>query len=656
MIRQWYLLIPLALVGLEAILWQSKNQFEAFFFIAQRDERDLTALQTLFSLFRVSAGYVLLGVVWENFVNLTAWLIGRKIPNPCMKIASFLMVYGIAIEVIALLFPKPSGIYRVPLHYQSFGLMAIALVIAITRWKYRIQRDETNNRWAAVMALVAGLLVWVTSADRWEVGEHGVRGTTLTHRSPSFILFSLDSVPADFFFEDNADFSAMPYWRKRWHSKAITFKNAYSLTNSTYTSWYSVLGGKHPLTSGIRWLFPLERREPSIDNFLPKRLSERGYRTVYLTDCAVTCYMENDFGFQEMYQPAKTFLGCGRSILTSLHPMLLFLPGLFPEVDNYCSYYYNPDRFFEDIVLTTLDRLDRSDQPYFLVIHSCLTNGMLKHVPPRGSYLRQELSHTHYSQAQWTFMLSLRWGDTYLDRVLERAANSPHHPWQILLSDHGSRVVRGGQPTQSYREVVDLTHANGYPVSRYQYNVPLALIPPNHQPPHGGGTDFKGMIGEHQRVVYLPDLYPTIMELAGVPSDEQSLFHSLLQETPSRDPMVLISAHPVEPSYEKLIEDFKSYTRFDRSGIYRFSEKSQEIMSKNGGMAILDFPYRLLHVEGTHPQLFNELLDPHNDRDISRNYPRLTQRLFKDLKLKMDAKLQSSGLFRFVHRWKNRRT
>ncbi|MCB0418884.1 MAG: sulfatase-like hydrolase/transferase, partial [Bdellovibrionales bacterium] len=405
----------------------------------------------------------------------------------------------------------------------------------------------------------------------------------------------------------------------KWKGRSRHFENAYSVTNSTFTSWFSILSGRYPFHSGVETLYPSAREgNQRLEELLPSKLQAAGYRTVFMTDCGTTSYMKPEYGFDELYQLAPGLFECGQSLLMSKHPLTWLLDfgkwrsSLLPELDSFCSAQYRPEDFFQKVE-KTLNRLNNQTQPFFLAVHSCATHQSMVHQPAMDSPLRENLSPAFYSDSDRlkSLVLSVRVADYYLDRLLEQIHRSKRDLWTFFFADHGTRMDKIGGHLRYF------THAMGMPVNRFQYKVPLALWGPTISP------------GAEPGLASLMDLYPTVLAQAGLPipaQDGESLFGLIKRG------LILSSAMPLElsPDNREMFDAFWE-NEVDGRGFHSFPKKLEQRLLDKRPLAYLKPPYRLLLVPDKSVTLFNERDDPYGQKDLYKTQSTKAVQILEEL-------------------------
>lgn len=604
--KYWYLILPCILVLLENCFQQIPRSFLHFSDIAQRDIPGLLIQTYVETYLRTVMYYALVTTGWELCLGAVA-----KRP---IRIFSFLVAYPLLVKVLSYEYPALGTGYVASWRPYMQGLFLLSLVGWVgSRW------IKGTKRWQPFFAgssfVVFATLLWGTGVNRWS----GELRSASESNSPSIVWLSLDGVPGRFFEERNRNFT--PLWNSRWRERALHFTNAYSVVNGTYASFISMLSGQPPQETQIRSLFPSDRLGAvELKTLLPRQLEQRGYRTVYMTDCEATSWMPESFGFQQRYQGSAGVLACGRTLWMSYHPLLaLFQPG---EINNFCSALYHPQSFF-DAIGKKIEELSKNKAPFFLVAHSCTTHqSLIHHLPSRSEpqyyepFQKEELPLRSFGP-------TLREADFLMDSLLERLADKKI--WTFLFSDHGVR------PWKVNGVVRHLIHAWELPLSRDQYHVPLAILSPEITP------------GIRDSLVTLPQLYEATLSIA----DERP-------HLPAPQPFAILSStvpfEGGEPAFRALAY---SQSSFDTKGEFSFSQKLEQELFRREPLALVALPYRLIVDRSGGVKLFHELADPENEQDLAGRLPAVRQRLSKILELnrKNDPRFNAAHKTQIFFSW-----
>lgn len=602
--RFWYLFLPVPVLFFEEAAQRLSTSITGRFVqITLQQPWDMMQLVFL-SVIRVWAVYALFSAAIYLLVDC---LFRKKNISYRLICGLYLGVCGVIRLIFENEYPALDNHSRISV---GLWLLLFGTILCFLPYPSKTVSYRSRRHGCVVVVILSALLFWAT--PRQPV-SHAPSPQLAKNALPSFILLSFDGIPADFFRLDEQGDPVAPKWKSRWQSRSIEFENAYSVTNSTYTSWYSIFSGKYAVRTSVETFFPFDRLGQP-DSLLPNVLKGLGYRTVYLTDCGATALFDHAHGFDEVYSVDRGFLACAKTNVISRHSLTGLLNKWFPEHQSACSTIYRREKFFQ-IVLETINRLDRSG-PFLVAMHSCLTNhAFVSHIPRLGSSHTKNLPLKVRSSLALRLALSIREADSHLDRLLEGIQNLESSVFTFFFSDHGVRI------DQRNGELVNFTHVMGDPVNRYQYNVPLAILPPKNH-----------FLGRRQDLVALIDLYPTILKLSGYQAEDTDGFNLLTAPVPGRT-VLQTSALP-GPSLEhngKIIELFKECT-LGKEGFCYFSRPLDELVRSRRSLAIIQTPYRLVHKSDGELLLYNDVLDPYNLLNLREEKPQKATQLLQTMK------------------------
>lgn len=458
--------------------------------------------------------------------------------------------------------------------YALFIVGIEPLLALVCRALFPARAPRFAKAWPTRIAIAVAMVLFLTlTRSRWGGTSIPSPAAGRTGGKPSFALVAFDGVPADYFRNQKL----APRWAQSAKS-GIDFANAYALTNSTLTSWYTILTSRAPAESGIRVLLPsraaLTRpRGPTV----AERLRAEGYRTIFATDCSSTLILGEAEGFDETIQLGKGVYPCGAAHLYSSHALVNLLsiddkPNyFFPEVDTACSRSYRPHVFFNRVKAA----ISAQSSPYFLALHSCSTEQFLhgSDSDPKGALL-QSLA---------------RADDLFADfrEVFHKKV------WVFFTADHGLRVGDEGGKT------VGLSHAVGDPVSRYQYHVPLTVWP-------AAGTDFEPRV--HEPLVGLVDIAETIAQEAGLSPIGNGIALPLRRENLPERKLILTTSLPTIEG--KSPSQILRSAEIDRQGRAYFPQSVENELTETGDFAELILPWRTIYRRGLPIGRYHELDDP----------------------------------------------
>jgi len=322
----------------------------------------------------------------------------------------------------------------------------------------------------------------------------------------------------------------------RLAQRGTLFANAHCQSPVCNPSRASLLTGRHPHTSGVYFLAPDLKQAPALENLdtLPERFAKHGYRTMAVGKI----FHARDERFFQEYGGRMGGMGPRpKEKISQPHGHPLWDWGAYPERDDQMPDYkiaqwaveklgaqpadadspfflgvgffrphvpmYVPQKWFDlfprqHIQLPLVKQDDRDDlSPYAIA----LTNE--KHVSPTHAWIESAGQWDHAVQA---YLASVAFADYCLGLVLDALDASPHrdNTVVVLFSDHGFHL--GEKQRWAKRSLWE----DGT-------RVPLVVVAPGYD--------------EGQRTIkpaQLLDIYPTLLELTGLPTDDDQEGHSLV--------------------------------------------------------------------------------------------------------------------------------
>ena len=591
--NHWLVTVPVVIIALELISLRGYPFTHPYLYLMIKSQPLQTVGVLLLAFFRLLAFYLVI-------FGFSLLMGGGSNKRTTLIFGGFYFL-----SCLSLWMDNPGFWVRYPMISLLLPFLAVGLIPAFWSIQWR-----SPNRY--LIAILVGCLCFLlfSRPPRWKESKTVGKGSSTL---PSFVLFGVDSVPGSLFYEEEEGERAyVPRWGKTWAGEAKEFRQAYAVTNSTWTSWHSILSGKLPSETGVESLFPPARMSKTGQgDWLPSQLKDLGYQTVLMTDCGTTAFMGETPGFQSQYVLADTPYGCAQSALVASHPLVAldyWMTGnqLLSESNSFCSPMYHPHTFFERVEAKYIE-LIKNQRPFFLLVHSCLVHQTAqRHLPGWRSGIHPKKNHSAVSSAQMEQLkLSLRWWDWFLDRFLKVRAQFGNRSWFFLLADHGVFIEKQGESLKRF------SHGEGPPKSKFQYHVPLAVLPPM------GHSDISLEASSSLRL--LPDINNTIKSLVGI-SDAKEL--SLLSPgITSRGTVLSTALH----DHQALARDWQRLEVTE--GAIRMNPALDLQYRSRTPVAYLSLPYRLIAYPSGHRELFNEALDPYNSLDISEDHPKVVEDL-----------------------------
>jgi len=322
----------------------------------------------------------------------------------------------------------------------------------------------------------------------------------------------------------------------RLAARGTLFANAHCQSPVCNPSRTSLMTGRHPHSSGVYFLGPDLRKAPSLQDVdtLPERFAQNGYRTL----AAGKLFHTGDKKFFQEYGGSMGGFGPRpKKKISQPHGHPLWDWGAYPERDDEMpdhkiaswavqqlkampetlekpfflgvGFYrphvpmYAPKKWFDmfpldEIQLPKVLATDRDDLSEYAI---ALTNE--KHVSPEHSWV---VGAGQWEHAVQSYLASVAFADHCLGLVLDAIDASPHRDNTILVlfSDHGFHL--GEKQRWAKRTIWE----DGD-------RVPLIVAAPGYK---AGQRTIKP--------AQLLDIFPTLLELTGLPADPTQEGHSLV--------------------------------------------------------------------------------------------------------------------------------
>jgi hypothetical protein len=183
-----------------------------------------------------------------------------------------------------------AGFARIHAAFAAFALV-VAVMLVRARQRLRMSRAPVAASLAIALLVACTLLI----QPRFPEATAKVAG-----QSPHVVIIGIDSLRNDLQVPRRGP-AATPHVAA-FLGEARRFRDATTPLARTYPSWMSILTGRHPVTTNVRYnLMP--RRLVNEGETLGDALRWRGYRTIYATDEVRFANFDRTFGFDELITP-----------------------------------------------------------------------------------------------------------------------------------------------------------------------------------------------------------------------------------------------------------------------------------------------------------------------------------------------------------------
>jgi len=364
----------------------------------------------------------------------------------------------------------------------------------------------------------------------------------------------------------------MPFLSEQLDDSLI-FENSYTPFARTYPSWMSIVTGRHPANHKARFNLQPESMLAADNLYLPKRLKELGYQSVYASDERRFSNLGITQGFEQTIGPktgaADFILGNYADFpiinLLTISPIAKWL---LPEIyANRAAFHLYQPQQFSDLLAHDLAQLD--DRPLLLSVHFCLAHWpytFVGHSNTKG-YPDKPAYPANLTAIDGQIKSLL----TYLDQQ-GLLTNSR----LVFLSDHG----------ESWGKVdTQLTNYKGEPLHVLDHGHGMNILSPSSHKVLLALKGFNLIPGKSDRLSSLIDISPTIADELGLtyrlPNYDG---HSLLQPAPKQielsfeSGIVMAVANRADPDPEEVAVAGLHRFKVLNNGLLRLKEENIDAM------------------------------------------------------------------------------
>lgn len=311
---------------------------------------------------------------------------------------------------------------------------------------------------------------------------------------------------------------------------SLYFDEAFTPIARTYTAWFSLLSGRPPKSTGVRYNLQKFEASQLLGDELQNILKIDGYHTLYGMDERRFNNIDERYGFDEDVGPdigAADFLlfHAGELPLVALVSNTPLGKWLFPTIYSNRGVYstYMPETFTREVIGAVSKR---PQKPLFLALHLTLPHWpfLYREFNPIDNIPFDPDQRFHYA-----YQLMLKEADKQFSDIISGLERQGvlDNALVFLISDHGEGfMLEQDALTSGNTDLGFPTAAHGHGTNvldEKQYNVVLAIQDRRDSAPE------KSYAGRNSTVVSLLDVAPTIASELGLDSalvgyEGQSLF------------------------------------------------------------------------------------------------------------------------------------
>jgi arylsulfatase A-like enzyme len=443
---------------------------------------------------------------------------------------------------------------------------------------------------------------------------------------PNLIFIGMDSLNPDHTKYFGYPYNTTPHLDE-FMEKNLVFSNCYTPLARTFPSWYSILTGKYPKSTGVRYNL-IKRNFISPDAVtIPQYLKNNyNYFTAYFTDETRFCNITTDDGFDYLRHPV---MGVKDFIFGNFHDFSLtnvFLNNplgykifKFTDINRAIYHMYNP-RFFRNDLCEFVDKLKKKER-FLLTVHFCAP-----HWPYDASSPYPYLFDTKENVQYGSYDGTLKMADDQVGKFIKvlKKKGLYDNSIIIILSDHGETI--GGHGTN---------------LKDSAQNRILLTIKPQFQSLHKEINDLVKTI----------DIAPTVYEFLNIETSLDFDGKSLLPlikgggKIPRYDPIIMETGFSIDTpggaglALQEMVTQGIAFYEFDRRGIITVQKKFNDILVRRKQRALQTAEWKLVlepQVRGEDLsfkiQLFSLKDDPLCKNDVSDKYPEICSELFQKLR------------------------
>lgn len=405
--------------------------------------------------------------------------------------------------------------------------------------------------------------------------------TKKTNVGPNVIFVGIDSLNPDHTKYFSYPYNTTPYLDE-FMKENIVFSNCYTPLARTFPSWYSILSGKYPKRTGVRYnLIKREFISPDAVTISQYLRRNDNYFTAYFTDETRFCNITSEDGFDYLRHP---IMGVKDFIFGNFHDFSLtnvffnnpigYKIFKFTDINRAVYHLYNP-RFFRNDLCKFVDKLKQKKR-FFLMVHFCAP-----HWPYDASSPYPYLFDTKENIQSGLYDGTLKMADDQLGKFLKTLKEEGLYENSIIviLSDHGETIKGHGTNLKDSA----------------QNRILLTIKFPFQ-------TEHK----EIHSLACTVDIAPTVYELLGIETyldfDGKSLIPLITEsgQIQRSDPIIMETGFSVDTpggaglALQEMVTQGIAFYEFDRKGIITVQEQFHDKLLKNKQRAVQTCDWKLV--------------------------------------------------------------
>ncbi|MBD3414109.1 MAG: sulfatase-like hydrolase/transferase [Candidatus Aminicenantes bacterium] len=437
----------------------SKGKLSVTFFTKIKESLNLMKFNIVFYVLALFFIYILAAFLNYHYVKIAYKALSQKVSPSRIPLKALLFI-GINIVFVSslyllnrTLYPSSSVSKFLDVLLKDSGYSLYYIISFITLGLYFLVFVYLNLRFSSKKSKIIGpLLIGLLLVSNLDPGyyAHSIWTSVFpvkeSNVGPNVIFIGIDSVNPD-----HTGYFGYPYKTTpnldEFMKNNIVFSNCYTPLARTFPSWYSILTGKYPKKTGVRYnLINREFIAPDAVTTPQYLKRKKNYFTAYFTDETRFCNITSDDGFNHVRCPV---MGVKDFIFGNFHDFSLtniffnnpigYQIFRFTDINRAVYHMYNP-RFFQNDLCGFVDELKKKKR-FVLTVHFCAP-----HWPYDASSPYPYLFDTQENIQYGPYDGTLRMADDQLGAFLKTLKKKKLYKNSliIILSDHGETIKGHG--------------------------------------------------------------------------------------------------------------------------------------------------------------------------------------------------------------------